>query len=479
MKLIKLSTMLLAMLLSFELQAQAPIARFMYEDAETAFSAGDHSLALTRLREAEQAFGKLNPPILYLRIQIRYAQLQAAETTSVNFDLLDPLRHDVQRYFKDYGAIDALVDQVREIYQISRELQRYPADRTAYETAQRAAAEAQANQIEQAKQAEAAYLAAQLARYEPGYGFRDCPDCPEMVVVPGGTLTVQAVDGPRQIEIRPFAISRFEMTQEQWYQLRGVALPNIHTRCPFCPVEDMLFSPHGIKDKEERNIWPVLSALSKKAGHDYHLPSETQWEWACRGGEQHRYCGGDNLEEVAWFDKGFRGAQMIGLKAPNAYGLFDMTGNAYDGVADSWFVDYDPPSDGGPRFTADIKNNQTVVRGGRALMSNPKHFEVSARNNQRAGLRLARPLQNGVLGIAFESESPSGARITQVLHETAAAQAGLQIGDVITEVDGRPILTHWSLLAYLPTLEAGRVIRISLLRGGQNYQFETTLTAQR
>ncbi len=43
-------------------------------------------------------------------------------------------------------------------------------------------------------------------------------------------------------------------------------------------------------------------------------------------------------------------------------------------------------------------------------------------------------------------------------------------------MDWRPILTHWSLLAYLLTLEAGRTIRISLLRGGQSYQLEATLT---
>lgn len=481
MNLLKPVALLLVALLSFELQAQAPVARFIYEDAEAAYEQRDYALALTRLNEAEKAFGKTNAPILYLRILARHELLKAKGGGPVDFDLLDPLRSDVQRYFKDYGDMMALVNEMREVYLISRELERYPADRAVHEAAlaaERHARELERRAQEQAREAAEAARVAELARLsKAGRVFRDCPECPEMIVVPGGSLTVQAHDGPRDIEIRPFALARYELTKEQWYALLGESLPS-HP-CTNCPMEERRYSPHGPVGGESQDVWRLFAALRKKTGHSYYLPSETQWEWACRGGEQHRYCGGEALEEVAWFDKGWTGAQPVGIKKPNGYGLYDMSGNAYDGTGDSWFEKYDPHPDGGPRFSSDSKNTRVTARGGRALMGNPKHFEATARGTQPIGVRLARALQGGQLGVTFKIEpvsgTPGGSSVSEIRAGSAAERAGLQVGDVIVEMNNRPILSAYSALAYLATLEAGHTVAITYSRNGQTLSSEAVL----
>jgi S1-C subfamily serine protease len=111
-------------------------------------------------------------------------------------------------------------------------------------------------------------------------------------------------------------------------------------------------------------------------------------------------------------------------------------------------------------------------------MSNPAHFEVTSRGNQGVGLRLVRPLQPGVLGLATDKAAPSGARVASIAPDSPAARAGVLVGDVIVELDGRPILTEWSLVAYIAGLEAGRSVRITLLRGGARHQLEATLAAR-
>ncbi|MBI2778418.1 MAG: formylglycine-generating enzyme family protein [Gammaproteobacteria bacterium] len=86
----------------------------------------------------------------------------------------------------------------------------------------------------------------------------------------------------------------------------------------------------------------------------YRLPSEAEWEYACRAGSNHAYCGGNNVNEVAWHDgdvpKGDgRHQQNVGRKAPNAWGLYDMSGNVWQWVEDAYHDSYrGAPADGRP-----------------------------------------------------------------------------------------------------------------------------------
>jgi formylglycine-generating enzyme required for sulfatase activity len=73
-----------------------------------------------------------------------------------------------------------------------------------------------------------------------------------------------------------------------------------------------------------------VSWLSKKTGRQYHLPSEAEWEYACYGGNQTEYCGGSDINSVAWY-KDNSGSQThpVGQKQANGYGLYDMSGNVW------------------------------------------------------------------------------------------------------------------------------------------------------
>jgi formylglycine-generating enzyme required for sulfatase activity len=104
--------------------------------------------------------------------------------------------------------------------------------------------------------------------------------------------------------------------------------------------------------------------LSSQTGHVYRLPSEAEWEYACRAGSQQQYCGGDNVADVAWFDSNSGATtHAVALKRPNALGLYDLSGNVWEWTQDCWNENYNgAPTNGSPWTQGDC--SQRVVRGG-------------------------------------------------------------------------------------------------------------------
>ena len=73
----------------------------------------------------------------------------------------------------------------------------------------------------------------------------------------------------------------------------------------------------------------------------YRLPSEAEWEYACRAGGSHTYCGSNDVDQVAWYDGNNNGHQQpVARKAPNAWGLYDMSGNVWQWVEDAYHDSY-------------------------------------------------------------------------------------------------------------------------------------------
>ena len=122
--------------------------------------------------------------------------------------------------------------------------------------------------------------------------------------------------------------------------------------------------------------------LGGRSGLPIRLPSEAEWEAACRAGSQSAFCFGDDeaeLSKFAWFDWSRGGPSTVGLKSPNAWGLFDMHGNVWEWCADTWHPNYEgAPTDGSAWI--DAASPDRVRRGGGWFPS----WALSLRSSSRA-----------------------------------------------------------------------------------------------
>ena len=156
---------------------------------------------------------------------------------------------------------------------------------------------------------------------------------------------------------RPFYIGKYEVTQEVWEKVMG-SNPS-HFKGAKNPVESLSWD-----DCQE--FLKKLNALGKEPGI-FRLPTEAEWEWACRAGTRTRFCFGDEesgLADYGWY-KGNSGktTHPVGEKKPNAWGLHDMHGDVCEWCADGdeeyvhgWWPKADPT---GPGF-----DDYRVLRGG-------------------------------------------------------------------------------------------------------------------
>lgn len=219
--------------------------------------------------------------------------------------------------------------------------------------------------------------AAQVAPVAPvlpvaGKTFRDCPDCPEMVELPVGSFTMGSNTGEGDAQpvhavtiAKPFAIGKTEITQAQW---RAVMKnnPSYFTTCDdTCPVEQVSWN-----DAQE-----YIKRLNALTGKHYRLPTEAEWEYACRAGGQYEYCGGDIADLVGWTSSNSGGfltskPHPAASRKPNAFGLYDMSGNVWEWVEDIYHENYNGAPADGSAWVADSGNsvllggNMRVLRGG-------------------------------------------------------------------------------------------------------------------
>ncbi len=133
---------------------------------------------------------------------------------------------------------------------------------------------------------------------------------------------------------------------------------------------------------------------------EYRLPTEAEWEYACRAGEEHFYCGSNSPREVAWFlSKKLAYQQPVAQKKPNAFGLYDMSGNVREWVQDCYHDNYDnAPSDGRAWVRNCYARSTYVTRGGswdEGQEASRASDRLAAKFNKRdvnIGFRLVRKL---------------------------------------------------------------------------------------
>jgi formylglycine-generating enzyme required for sulfatase activity len=154
----------------------------------------------------------------------------------------------------------------------------------------------------------------------------------EFVLIPAGTFTMGSAKcsnaTPHQVTLtKPFCLGKYEVTQEQWQAVVG-SNPS-EFKGPKNPVEKVSWE----------DCQKFLRKLQEKVpGQTFRLPTEAEWEYACRAGSTTMYCYGshaDGLGEYAWCDSNSgRTTHPVGEKKPNAWGLYDMHGNVMEWCQD-------------------------------------------------------------------------------------------------------------------------------------------------
>ncbi|MFY7928393.1 MAG: SUMF1/EgtB/PvdO family nonheme iron enzyme [Oligoflexus sp.] len=175
--------------------------------------------------------------------------------------------------------------------------------------------------------------------------FKECPVCPEMVVIPAGSFFIgspeseinrERDEGPqKQIQFPvPFAIGRYEVTTAEWKAC---------VKESFCSGSEYM----GESDRHPTgSSWQQAVVftrwLSKKTGETYRLPTEAEWEYAARGGTQTPYITGYSIDSSQAAVKTRR--KPVGQYKPNPFGLYDVIGNVAEWVLDCYYSSYNSVS---------------------------------------------------------------------------------------------------------------------------------------
>jgi formylglycine-generating enzyme required for sulfatase activity len=186
---------------------------------------------------------------------------------------------------------------------------------------------------------------ADLQRHEVSLNLKDAQKLPssqlssaiEFVFVPQGSFLMGSPEteegrdtdeGPVHIvHIDSFFISKYEITQAQWVKVMGYN-PSQMKGSYNLPVENVTW--YEVQD--------FIRKLNKKTSHSYRLPTEAEWEYACRGGMQTQFSSGNDegrLNNYAWFNNNAGNeTHVVGTRLPNMFGIYDMHGNVNEWVED-------------------------------------------------------------------------------------------------------------------------------------------------
>lgn len=278
----------------------------------------------------------------------------------------------------------------------------------------------------------------------------------EMIAINGGTFTMGCTsydcgndESPHSVTLSNFYIGKFEVTQELWYTVMG-SNPS-YFKGTKLPVEQVSWN----------DVQEFIRKLNQKTGANFRLPTEAEWEYAARGGTNTSLYNGENinikgnfnspnLDKLAWYggncgqnytatagcdvsqgydisrwnEKQYNdskgGTHPIGLKLPNAYGLYDMLGNVWEWCQD-WWGGYSSSSQTNPAGPS--SGTARVYRGG-----SWNDYAEDCRVSNRDG---ANPVNNGYYGPYMRNNSLGFRLALGINDESSANMTNLPEGSVM------------------------------------------------
>ena len=210
-----------------------------------------------------------------------------------------------------------------------------------------------------------------------------------MVYIPAGSFMMGSTDDEygwaqyttpvHQVTLQAFGIGAYEVTQAQYEAIMGTNPSHFQgTGKENNPVEMVTWY----------DARAFCTALSAQTGRTFTLPSEAQWEYACRAGTTTLYSFGDSdalLGNYAWWDGNANGrTHPVGKKLPNAWGIYDMLGNVWEWCLDSKHDNYTGAPNDGSAWEPDTGSDR-IFRGGGWFYYNPWYFRSADRNGDYPG----------------------------------------------------------------------------------------------
>ena len=208
-----------------------------------------------------------------------------------------------------------------------------------------------------------------------------------MVSIPAGTFMMGSTDNEwgeaqyttpvHEVTLQAFDIGAYEVTQAQYEAIMGMN-PSYFQEANGYPDSEN----NPVEQVSWYDVQAFCVAFSALTGRTFTLPSEAQWEYACRAGTTTLYSYGDSdalLGDYAWYrDNSGLQTHPVGTKLPNAWGLYDMHGNVWEWCLDSWHTNYIGAPTDGSAWVPDIDPSR-VIRGGGLSHSYPCVFRSAYR----------------------------------------------------------------------------------------------------
>ena len=221
-----------------------------------------------------------------------------------------------------------------------------------------------------------------------------------MVYVKGGSFAMgataeqgsdaQSDEKPtHSVTVSDFYIGKYEVTQAQWEAIMGTNPSN--WKGDNLPVENVSWN----------DVQEFITKLNAQTGKKYRLPTEAEWEYAARGGNQskgYKYSGSNSISNIAWYDANSnKMTHIVGQKSPNELGIYDMSGNVWEWCQD-WLGNYNSSFQTNP--TGPSSGSYRILRGGswsyiaRTCRVSIRGYSKPADRYNRHGFRLALSADN-------------------------------------------------------------------------------------